>query len=67
MKKVAILIATAALATAAAAQDVNNWRNASGEVWKTLPVNAGAMPVGRLPLPPKTVMALWPQHLLQPQ
>ena len=34
MKKVAILIATAALATAAAAQDVNNWRNASGEVWK---------------------------------
>jgi len=34
MNKVAILIATAALATAAAAQDVNNWRNASGEVWK---------------------------------
>lgn len=34
LNKFAILIATAALATAAAAQDVNNWRNASGEVWK---------------------------------
>ena len=35
MNKFAILIATAALATAAAAQDVNNWRNASGEAWRS--------------------------------
>ena len=31
--KVAILLATAALATAAGAQSVDNWRNAAGDTW----------------------------------
>jgi len=34
LNKVAMLIATAALATAASAQTVDNWRNATGDVWK---------------------------------
>ncbi|MDR7306535.1 outer membrane protein OmpA [Rhodoferax saidenbachensis] len=34
LNKVAILIATAVLATAAGAQEIHNWRNAGGEVWK---------------------------------
>ena len=34
LKNLAALVATAALATAAAAQTVDNWRNASGDVWK---------------------------------
>jgi OmpA-OmpF porin, OOP family len=34
LKKLAALVATAALATAAVAQNVDNWRNASGDVWK---------------------------------
>ena len=35
MNKVALLIATAALATAAGAQEIHNWKSASGEVWKS--------------------------------
>ena len=34
LNKLAMLVAAAALATTAVAQDVNNWRNSSGEVWK---------------------------------
>ncbi len=34
LNKVAILIATAALATVAGAQEIHNWRSASGDVWK---------------------------------
>jgi OOP family OmpA-OmpF porin len=34
LNKVALLIATAALATAAGAQNIDNWRNAGGDVWK---------------------------------
>jgi OOP family OmpA-OmpF porin len=34
LNKVAALIATAVLASAAGAQEIHNWRNASGEVWK---------------------------------
>ena len=34
LNKVALLIATAALATAAGAQEINNWRSAAGDVWK---------------------------------
>ena len=34
MNKVAVLIATAALATVAGAQEIHNWKSASGEVWK---------------------------------
>ena len=34
LNKVAMLFASAALATAAGAQTVDNWRNANGEVWK---------------------------------
>ena len=34
LNKVAMLFASAALATAAGAQSVDNWRNANGEVWK---------------------------------
>ena len=34
LNKVAALIATAILASAAGAQEIHNWRNASGEVWK---------------------------------
>ncbi len=33
LKNLAALVATAALATAAVAQNVDNWRNASGDVW----------------------------------
>ena len=32
--KVAMLFASAALVTAAGAQSVDNWRNASGDAWK---------------------------------
>ncbi len=35
LKNLAALVATAALATAAVAQNVDNWRNASGDVWKS--------------------------------
>ena len=34
LKNLAAFVATAALATAAMAQNVDNWRNASGETWK---------------------------------
>jgi OOP family OmpA-OmpF porin len=34
LNKVAMVIATAALATVAGAQAVDNWRNVSGETWK---------------------------------
>jgi len=34
LNKVAMLFASAALATAAGAQTIDNWRNSSGEVWK---------------------------------
>jgi OOP family OmpA-OmpF porin len=34
LNKVAILIATAALATAAGAQEIHNWRSAASDVWK---------------------------------
>ncbi len=34
MNKVAMLIATAALATAATAQSVDNWRSTDGTIWK---------------------------------
>jgi OOP family OmpA-OmpF porin len=34
LNKVAILIATAVLATAAGAQEIHNWRSAAGDVWK---------------------------------
>jgi OOP family OmpA-OmpF porin len=34
LNKVALLIATAALATAAGAQQIENWRSAAGDVWK---------------------------------
>jgi OOP family OmpA-OmpF porin len=34
INKVALLIATAALATVAGAQEIHNWRSASGDVWK---------------------------------
>ena len=33
--KVAMLVASAALATAAGAQSVDNWRSGTGEVWKS--------------------------------
>ncbi len=36
LNKVAIAIAAAALATVAGAQEIHNWRNASGEVWKNV-------------------------------
>ena len=50
LNKVAMLFASAALATAAGAQTVDNWKNGSGDlVWRTAPTNcAGAMPTGRL-------------------
>ena len=35
LNKLAMMIATAALATIAGAQSVDNWRNASGEAWKS--------------------------------
>ena len=34
LKNLAAFVATAALATAAMAQNVDNWRNSSGDVWK---------------------------------
>jgi len=34
INKVAIVIATAALATIAGAQEIHNWRSAAGDVWK---------------------------------
>ena len=34
LNQLAMLVATVALATTAVAQDINNWRNASGVVWK---------------------------------
>jgi OmpA-OmpF porin, OOP family len=34
LNKVAVLIAAAVLATAAGAQEIHNWRSASGDVWK---------------------------------
>ena len=34
LKNLAAFVATAALATAAVAQNVDNWRNSSGEAWK---------------------------------
>jgi len=34
LNKVAILIATAVLATAAGAQEIHNWRSTAGDVWK---------------------------------
>jgi OOP family OmpA-OmpF porin len=36
LNKVAVLIAAAALATAASAQQIENWRNVSGDVWKNV-------------------------------
>jgi OOP family OmpA-OmpF porin len=36
LNKVAVLIATAALATAAGAQVIDNWRSAAGDVWKNV-------------------------------
>jgi OmpA-OmpF porin, OOP family len=36
LNKVAVLIATAALATAAGAQQIENWRSAAGDVWKNV-------------------------------
>jgi OOP family OmpA-OmpF porin len=35
LKNLAALVATATLASAAMAQNVDNWRNASGDVWKS--------------------------------
>jgi OOP family OmpA-OmpF porin len=35
LKNLAAFVATAALATAAVAQNVDNWRSASGDVWKS--------------------------------
>ena len=35
LKNLAVLVAAAAMATAAAAQNVDNWRNAYGDVWKS--------------------------------
>ena len=34
LKNLAAFVATAALATAAVAQNIDNWRNSSGDVWK---------------------------------
>jgi OOP family OmpA-OmpF porin len=34
LNKVALLIATAALATAAGAQEIHNWKSTAGDVWK---------------------------------
>jgi OOP family OmpA-OmpF porin len=36
LNKVALAIAAAALATAAGAQEIHNWRSASGDVWKNV-------------------------------
>ena len=35
LNKVAVLLATAALASVAGAQEIHNWRSASGDVWKS--------------------------------
>ena len=35
ISKVAVIIATAALASAAGAQSIDNWKNPTGEVWKS--------------------------------
>lgn len=35
LNKVAFILATAAFATVAGAQEIHNWRSASGEVWKS--------------------------------
>ncbi|QDL55243.1 outer membrane protein OmpA [Rhodoferax aquaticus] len=35
LNKVAFILATAAFATLAGAQEIHNWRSASGEVWKS--------------------------------
>jgi OOP family OmpA-OmpF porin len=35
LKNLAAFVATAALATAAVAQNIDNWRSASGDVWKS--------------------------------
>ena len=35
LNQLAMLVATVALATTAVAQDINNWRNAGGDVWKS--------------------------------
>ena len=57
LKNLAAFVATAALATAAMAQNVDNWRSASGETWKSVRAFAGAMPLGRQQQLPKIVMA----------
>ena len=69
LNKVAMLFASAALATAAGAQTVDNWKNGSGElVWKTAPMStAGAMPSGRPQRLLQDAMALWLRQLLRPQ
>jgi OmpA-OmpF porin, OOP family len=36
INKVAIVIATAALASAAGAQEIHNWKSAAGDVWKNV-------------------------------
>ena len=36
LNKVAALIATAVLASAAGAQEIHNWRSAAGDVWKNV-------------------------------
>jgi OOP family OmpA-OmpF porin len=36
LNKIAVVLATAALATVAGAQEIHNWRNASSEVWKNV-------------------------------
>jgi len=55
---VAALIAAAALASAAGAQTVDNWRSAAGDVWKNARRrNAGAMQSGPRLLPPLVATA----------
>ena len=34
LNKLALIVATLGLASVASAQDINNWRNASGDAWK---------------------------------
>ena len=41
IKNVAVVIATAALASVAGAQEIHNWRNAGGEVWKNVSGECG--------------------------
>ncbi len=61
LNKVAILFAGAALATAAGAQSIDNWKNGTNElVWKNVPMNcAGAMPTGHLLQPLLAAMVHW--------